>query len=54
MLSIAADVPPGSYDLRLAVYRVDEEGALQMQPVTWRRRQTPQEHVTLTQIVVGE
>jgi hypothetical protein len=53
VLELAPDAPPGHYDLRVAVYRATE-GGVQLLPVTWQEHQVPQDHVTLTSIVVEE
>ncbi len=53
-LAIAADVAPGVYDLRLAVYRADENGELEHLPIVWEPGQMPAKSVTLTRVRVGE
>lgn len=49
-LAIDPTVDPAAYDLRLAIYRVDESGALEHLPITWEAGQMPQKSVTLTRV----
>ncbi len=51
-LTIAEEAVPGVYDLRLAVYTV-QEGQIEHLPVRWERNQTAETHVVLTRIRVG-
>lgn len=51
-LAIDPTVDPSAYDLRLAIYRVDESGALEHLPITWEAGQMPQISVTLTRVRV--
>jgi hypothetical protein len=53
VLSIAPDVPhPNVYDLRIAVYTLDEVGEIQHLPVVWQVGQMPAQAVTLTRVRV--
>ena len=52
VLTIAEDAAPGAYDLRLAVYAV-QEGQIEHLPVRWGRNRTAEPHVVLTRIRVG-
>ena len=49
-LAIDPTVDPAAYDLRLAIYRMDERGALEHLPITWEAGQMPRESVTLTRV----
>ncbi len=51
-LDIAPDVAPNAYDLRIALYRIDESGELIHLPVTWHQGQMPTQSITLTRIRV--
>jgi hypothetical protein len=51
-LTIAEDAAPGIYDLRLAVYTV-QEGQIEHLPVHRGRNQTAETHIVLTRIRVG-
>jgi hypothetical protein len=52
MLAIAPEAEPGSYELRVAVYAVDETGALQHLPALLRKGTMPAQAVVLTSIRV--
>jgi len=52
VLAIASDAAAGSYDLRLAAYRMGEDGQLQHLPIVWETGQMPVKDVTLTRIRV--
>ncbi|MFP4394848.1 MAG: glycosyltransferase family 39 protein [Anaerolineales bacterium] len=49
-LAIDPTVDPAAYDLRVAIYRVDESGALEHLPITWEVGQMPREAMTLTRV----
>ncbi|MBN2003433.1 MAG: glycosyltransferase family 39 protein [Anaerolineae bacterium] len=51
-LTIAADVVPGVYDLRLAVYRAGANGELEHLPIVWEPGQMPAKSVMLTRVRV--
>ena len=51
-LNIAPDSTPGVYDLRLALYRIDDSGELEHLPVVWHKGQMPASSITLTRIRV--
>jgi hypothetical protein len=52
VLTIAPDAAPGTYDLRLAVYRSNDQGQIHHLPVVWGTHGAPATSVTLTQIRV--
>jgi hypothetical protein len=52
VLTLAPQAEPGAYDLRVVVYRVDEDGDLIHLPVSWSPAQMPAKAVVLTRIRV--
>ena len=51
-IDIVPDITPGVYDLRIALYRINETGELEHLPVVWSKGQMPASSVTLTRIRV--
>jgi hypothetical protein len=51
-INIAPESTPGVYDLRIALYRIDETGILEHLPVVWHQGQMPASSVTLTRVRV--
>ncbi|HOT90187.1 MAG TPA: glycosyltransferase family 39 protein [Anaerolineae bacterium] len=51
-LTIAADAPPGVYNLQLAIYRLNAAGTLEHLPIVWEKGQMPAKTVVLTRVRV--
>ncbi len=53
-IHIAPDTMPGAYDLRIALYRMNDDGELEHLPVVWTQGQMPATFLVLTSIRVLE